>query len=154
MSKGGNYLLDVGPTAGGMIPCAAESNLQAAGRWLKVNGDAVYGAGRSPFGEGLADYRTVTDANGRKTRLPFVNWRCTTQPGKLCFTIFHWPGNGFRLPPFKNELNRAYLLGDPDHKNLVVVGDKGSRVVQTPHYAPDVMASVLVVEIAGETVER
>ena len=67
VSKGGNYLLDVGPTASGVIPCAAESNLLAAGRWLKVNGDAVYGAGRSPFGEGLADYRTVTDAGGRKT---------------------------------------------------------------------------------------
>ena len=96
-----------------MIPCAAESNLLAAGRWLKVNGDAVYGAGRSPFGEGLADYRTVTDANGRKTRLPFLDWRCTTRPGKLYFTIFHWPGNGFRLPAFKNEVKRAYLLGDP-----------------------------------------
>ncbi len=112
VSKGGNYLLDVGPTASGVIPCAAESNLLAAGRWLKVNGDAVYGAGRSPFGEGLADYRTVTDANGRKTRLPFLDWRCTTKPGKLYFTIFHWPGNGFRLPAFKNEIKRAYLLGD------------------------------------------
>jgi alpha-L-fucosidase len=153
-SKGGNYLLDVGPTASGVIPCAAESNLLAAGRWLKVNGDAVYGAGRSPFGEGLADYRTVTAANGRKTRLPFLDWRCTTQPGKLYFTIFHWPGNGFRLPAFKNEIKRAYLLGDSDHKDLTVTTDKANRILQTPHYAPNVMASVLVVEIEGDAVER
>src|SRR5947209_2637391 len=113
VSKGGNYLLDVGPTASGVIPCAAESNLLAAGRWLKVNGDAVYGAGRSPFGEGLADYRTVTDASGCKTRLPFLDWRCTTQPGKLYFTVFHWPCNGFRVPAFKNKVKRVYPSGDP-----------------------------------------
>lgn len=154
VSKGGNYLLDVGPTASGVIPCAAESNLLAAGRWLKVNGDAVYGAGRSPFAEGLADYRTVTDTNGRKTRLPFVDWRCTTQPGKLYFTIFHWPGNGFRLPAFKNEIKSAYLLGDPDRTELKITTDKAARIVQTPRYAPNVMASVVVVEIQGEAAER
>ena len=155
VSKGGNYLLDVGPTASGVIPCAAESNLLAAGRWLKVNGDAVYGADRSPFGEGLADNRTVADANGRKTRLPFLDWRCTSKPGKLYFTIFHWPGNGFRLPAFKNEIKRAYLLGDPDHKELVVVAEEhGLRSIQTPHYAPNVMGNVLVVEIQGEAAER
>ncbi len=154
VSKGGNYLLDVGPTASGVIPCAAESNLLAAGRWLKVNGDAVYGAGRSPFGEGLADYRTVTDASGRKTRLPFADWRCTTRPGKLYFTIFRWPGNGFRLPAFKNEVKIAYLLGDGDRTELVVTGEHGAQIVQMPHYAPNVMASVLVVEIQGETAER
>jgi alpha-L-fucosidase len=137
-----------------VIPCAAESNLLAAGRWLKVNGDAVYGAGHSPFGEGLADYRTVTDANGRKTRLPFLDWRCTTKPDKLYFTIFRWPGNGFRLPTFKNEVKRAYLLGDSDRTELAVAGEKGARIVQMPHYAPNVMASVLVVEIQGEAAER
>ena len=153
VSKGGNYLLDVGPTAGGVIPCAAESSLVAAGRWLKANGDAVYGAGRSPFGEGLADYRTITDANGRKTRLPFLDWRCTTRPGKLYFTIFHWPGNGFRLPGFENQIKRAELLGDGTE--LAVITDKGgARIVQTPHYAPNVMASVVVVEIQGEAIKR
>ena len=154
VSKGGNYLLDVGPTASGVIPCAAESNLLAAGRWLKVNGDAVYGAGRSPFGEGMADYHTVTDASGRKTRLLFIDWRCTTKPGKLYFTIFHWPGGGFRLPAFKNDIKRAYLLSDGERTELKVTADNGPRMVQTPHYAPNVMASVLVVEIQGEAAER
>src|SRR5579875_3110531 len=49
VSKGGNYLLDVGPTALGTIPIVAVNNLSTVGRWLRVNGDAVYGAGRSPF---------------------------------------------------------------------------------------------------------
>ena len=51
VSKGGNYLLNVGPTAEGIIPQASQDNLRAAGRWLKLNGEAVYGAGMSPFGD-------------------------------------------------------------------------------------------------------
>ena len=45
VSKGGNYLLNVGPMADGVIPPASQDVLRAAGRWLKVNGEAVYGAG-------------------------------------------------------------------------------------------------------------
>ena len=53
VSKGGNYLLNVGPTAEGVIPQPSQDNLRAVGRWLKVNGEAIYGAGTTPFGEEL-----------------------------------------------------------------------------------------------------
>ena len=53
VSKGGNYLLNVGPTAEGVIPQASQDNLRAVGRWLKVNGEAIYGAGPTPFGDEL-----------------------------------------------------------------------------------------------------
>jgi alpha-L-fucosidase len=49
VSKGGNYLLNVGPTAEGVIPEPSVERLLAMGRWLKVNGEAIYGAGRSPL---------------------------------------------------------------------------------------------------------
>ena len=45
VSKGGNYLLNVGPTAEGVIPQASQDILRTVGRWLQVNGEAVYGAG-------------------------------------------------------------------------------------------------------------
>jgi alpha-L-fucosidase len=45
VSKGGNYLLNVGPMANGVIPGEAQNNLRTVGRWLKINGEAVYGAG-------------------------------------------------------------------------------------------------------------
>ena len=45
VSKGGNYLLNVGPTAEGVIPQPSQDVLRTVGRWLRVNGDAVYGAG-------------------------------------------------------------------------------------------------------------
>jgi alpha-L-fucosidase len=50
-SKGGNYLLNVGPMANGIIPEIAQENLRTVGRWLKANGEAVYGAGPSPWGD-------------------------------------------------------------------------------------------------------
>ena len=145
-SKGGNYLLDVGPTAQGIIPVVARENLLTLGRWLKVNGEALYDAGRSPFGEGFPGYHQVTQANARTINLPFLDWRCTTKPGKLYFTIFHWSGGGLKLPAFKNEIKKAYLLSDPSTELPVTVTKEG-RVVQTQHYAPNVIASVIVVEL-------
>ncbi len=145
-SKGGNYLLDVGPTAQGVIPVVVRENLLTLGRWLKVNGEALYGAGRSPFAEGFPGYHQVTQANGRTVNLPFLDWRCTTKPGKLYFTVFHWPSGGFKLPAFKGEIKKAYLLSDPSTE-LPVTMIKDGPVVQTQHYAPNVMASVIVVEL-------
>ena len=67
-----------------------------------------------PFGEGFGGFgRKLFDGNGKEVYLPFLDWRCTTKPGKLYFTIFHWPGNGFKLPAFKNEIKKVYLLSDP-----------------------------------------
>jgi len=56
VSKGGNYLLNVGPTSEGVVPQPSQDNLRAVGEWLRMNGEAVYGVGRSPFGEEFGDY--------------------------------------------------------------------------------------------------
>jgi alpha-L-fucosidase len=160
VSKGGNYLLDVGPTAQGTIPIVAKENLLTVGRWLKVNGEAVYGAGRSPFEEGFPGYRKVTEAGGRTVNLPFTDWRCTTrlfpagseQPSKLYFTALHW-SVPFKLPDFKNEIKKAYLLSDPDRTALTVTRDGDHRTITVPHYAPNVMATVIVVEFDGDKID-
>jgi alpha-L-fucosidase len=41
-AKGGNYLLNVGPTAEGLIPAQSIGRLGEMGKWLKVNGEAIY----------------------------------------------------------------------------------------------------------------
>src|SRR4030095_3533264 len=49
ISRGGHYLLNVGPTAQGAIPEPSVTRLAEVGRWLRVNNEAVYGNGPSPF---------------------------------------------------------------------------------------------------------
>ena len=50
VSKGGNYLLNVGPTAEGVIPQPSQDSLRGVGKWMKVNGEAIYGCGTTAFG--------------------------------------------------------------------------------------------------------
>jgi len=111
VSKGGNYLLNVGPTTEGIIPQASQDILRSVGRWLKVNGEAVYGAGRSPFGEEFGEFSAKTkDRNGQPIFLARTGWRCTTRPGKLYFTVFKIPRDGFELPEFKTTIKKVYFL--------------------------------------------
>jgi alpha-L-fucosidase len=156
VSKGGNYLLNVGPTAEGIIPAAVQSNLLTVGRWLKVNGEAVYGAKRSPFGEEFGDQ--AAHVRGIDDALIFIErteWRCTTRPGKLYFTIFKPLRDSNRdyylpLPPFKNSIRRAYVLGYPDKP--VTVGRRGARrTLEFGATMADPMASVACVEIDAES---
>src|SRR6476469_7476494 len=114
VSKGGNYLLNVGPTAEGVIPQASQDILRTVGRWLNVNGEAVYGAGPSPFGVEFGEYsaRGGKDVRGNKLFLPQTEWRVTAKPGKLYFTFFSEPRAPFELPAMKNAITRAYRLAD------------------------------------------
>ena len=114
VSKGGNYLLNVGPTAEGVIPQASQDNLRAVGRWLKVNGEAVYGAGPTPFGEELGDARQHRDRTRRAARSSqhATDWRCTTKPGKLYIHLFKWPAGAFELSKVNGKVKKAYLLAD------------------------------------------
>jgi alpha-L-fucosidase len=43
VSRGGNLLLDIGPTADGRIPVIMEERLLQLGDWLRLNGEAIYG---------------------------------------------------------------------------------------------------------------
>jgi alpha-L-fucosidase len=70
-SKGGNYLLNVGPTAEGVIPQPSVERMQAIGRWLQANGDAIYATQPGPL-QGLEDLRTT--ARGSTVYLHAFNW--------------------------------------------------------------------------------
>ena len=149
VSKGGNYLLNVGPMGDGCIPQPSQDILRRVGKWLKVNGEAIYGAGKTPFGDEL----------GRS------DWRCTVRPsdwtrgkpGKLYFHLFKWPVPGagerpvgkFSFTGVNGKIKKSYMLADPDRNLLEMepsaTGDK--LTVRLPEKATDEIDSVLCVEV-------
>ncbi|HEX9368415.1 MAG TPA: alpha-L-fucosidase, partial [Vicinamibacterales bacterium] len=154
VSKGGNYLLNVGPTAEGVIPQPSADVLRTVGRWLKVNGDAVYGAGISPFGEEFGEYsaKGLKDVRGQKLFLPNNEYRVTTKPGKLYITFFSEPRANFEIPAIKNKLLRAYRLADKAPIELKT--ESGRTTFNMPRPMLDPMATVVVVEYEGPRIDK
>jgi alpha-L-fucosidase len=149
VSKGGNYLLNVGPDGDGAIPKPSQDILRTVGAWLKTNGEAIYGAGRTPFGDELGSYDpdlTKKDRKGHVVFNPKTDWRCTTQPGKLYFHFFKWPGATFETPAVAGKVTAAYLLSDRKPLTFKQVDARVS--VNLPASAPNALASVLCLEIA------
>lgn len=151
VSKGGNYLLNVGPTSEGVIPEPSVERLHAIGKWMAVNGEAIYGAKPTLFGPEAGSFsKTKKDRHGQPLFEPAWDWRCTTKPGRLYFHLFKWPGEKFETPTLYAPVTGAYLLGD---KKPLKFSEHGSSVTISglPKTAPDPMATVLCVEI-GEWV--
>jgi alpha-L-fucosidase len=129
-SKGGNFLLNVGPDALGRIPQPSVERLQAFGRWTRLNGDAIYGTGASPF-----------------AKLPWG--RCTQKSNTLYFHVFDWPKNGrLVVPGLKSSVRSAQLLGCREMLTFESV-DNG-KLIHLPATAPDPVVSVLRVELASQ----
>jgi alpha-L-fucosidase len=154
VSKGGNYLLNVGPMADGTIPAPSQEALRTVGRWLRVNGEAVYGAGRTPWGDELGEpsARGTKDLRGNPLFLSRDEWRVTTKPGRLYFTFFEEPRAAFELPPMKNAVKRAYRLADGAAVEVRTEGGRPQLVLERPMLDPS--GTVVVVEIEGEQVVR
>ena len=129
-SKGGNYLLNIGPLGDGSLTPETVKSFHAIGAWMKKNGDAIYGTTANPLGE--------------------VSWgRITAKPGKLYLHVFNWPTDGKLLVPAKS--------GDNTAKARFLAGEAGKISVKTietgvelglPAQAPDSIATVI--ELKGE----
>ncbi len=134
VSKGGNYLLNVGPTAEGVIPKASVDRLRAIGKWMRVNGESIYGCGPTPF-------RTLIH-------------RCTTKPGKIYVHVFEYPVVDKKLVIryLKSDVKKAYMLADPWRRSLDVKRDGDAVAIAMPDTAPDAVDSVVVLEFDGEPV--
>jgi len=153
VSKGGNYLLNVGPMADGTIPQPSQDVLRTVGRWLAVNGEAVYGARATPFGDELGEFSSkgARDLRGNRLFLPRTEWRVTTKPGRLFFVFFNEPRVPFELPAMKNTVKRAYRLADGAAVDMKTENGRTSLILERPIL--DSMATVVVVEIDGGDVE-
>ncbi len=134
-SKGGNYLLNVGPMANGEIPQASIERLQDVGEWMKVNSTSIYGTTASPF---------VRLKWGRATKKEYRN------ATDLYLHVFDWPEDGkLRVDGLHSEVTGAYFMADYQH-HLMVKKTETGVVVQVPEQALDEVATVIVLKIKGK----
>jgi len=91
-SKGGNYLLNVGPDATGVIPQPEVERLAVMGAWLKKNGESIYGTTASQY-----------------KRLPFEG-RATVKGRTLYLNVFTWPATGITLAGLQTPVRDALAL--------------------------------------------
>ena len=147
-SKGGNYLLNVGPTSEGLIPQPSLDRLAEVGKWMKVNGEAIYGSSATVFGGELGEAVKAKDGYGHDTMVSSANdWRCTTKPGKIYLIIFKWPTTGkFELAGLESKVHKAYLLAG--HTKLKLEQTAAGVSLSLPAEAPDKIASVICLDIA------
>jgi alpha-L-fucosidase len=132
-SKGGNYLLNIGPKADGSVPTESVQSLRAIGDWMRTHGEAIYATTASPF--------------------PALDWgRCTkktsTTGGTLYFHVFDWPTDRQLLVPgLRNPVSRARLLGS----TAAVSAQRTGRgvLVSLPAQAHHPVASVVALEFDG-----
>jgi len=133
-SKGGNYLLNVGPKADGTFPQESVDLLKGMGKWMKINGEAIYNTKASPFGL-------------------FAWGRCTKKElagnSILYFSVFDWPADGkLTIPGLKNEIISAKLLAG--NTVLKTAATAEGVTINIPEKSSDPIATVIKVEVKGK----
>jgi alpha-L-fucosidase len=134
VGKGGNYLLNVGPTAEGIIPQPSIDRLLEMGKWLKINGQAIYGCGPSPF----------------PYELPWGT--ITSKPGKLYLHIFDWPKDQLVIFGLKTKVKSAYQLAGVRPLTFTQQNDPEENIlrINMPDNKPDSLLSIFVLELDGK----
>lgn len=121
-SRGGNFLLNVGPRPDGTIQPEFQERLRAIGDWISVNGDSIYGTTYGPV-QGVKEIRTTA-----KRETVFVH-------------IFDWPSASLHVPDFSRKIIAAHLLatGQP----LTYRQSEAGLQINLPSRAPDVDVNVV-----------
>ena len=131
VSKGGNFLLNVGPAPKGTIRPEEAKRLATVGRWMSRYGEAIYGTDPCPF-----------------RLLPFFG-RVTRKKEQLFVHVFDWPSDcQLMLPGLKTPIAEACLMDDPSVK----VGSRregANLLLDLPPTMPDKLATVIRLKLAG-----
>jgi len=131
VSKGGNFLLNVGPTSEGFIPEPSVERLLEIGAWMDVNGESIYGTTTGP----------LTDLGWG------VSTRKSQAEGDLVYLqVFDWPENGtLRVKGLANLPSSAQLLATDEIVNVSAYSEdtENGLSMHVPVKAPDKYVSVI-----------
>ena len=132
-SKGGNYLLNIGPKPDGTFPEESMDRLKEMGTWMKTNGEAIYASKASPL-------------------LPFDWGRCTQKTIKngtlLYMAVFNWPKDGkLVVKGLKNKVVAAHLLADGTVLKAEQTGDEVT--INVSNNPIDKITTVIKIEVKG-----
>ena len=134
VSKGGNYLLNVGPMGDGTVPARSVELMHSIGQWMRVNGESIYGTRANTIGG--------------------VAWgRITSRPGRYYLHVFNWPsGNRLHVPlaPAPGSVPRAWFLADSSRRELPIsAGNKGIDIDVSNAAFRDKDNTVIVLDAQG-----
>lgn len=128
VSKGGNFLLNVGPKADGTFPPEIVERLEGIGRWMDRNGDSIYGTTATPFAR--------------------LRQRCTKKDGRLYVHIFERPASGLVvLRGLTNQIRGARWLATG--AALEMTRHDEAPAIRIPDQLPDPHVSTIEVAVEG-----
>ncbi len=134
VSLNGNFMLNIGPRANGDVPYEISQRMLEMGKWLKVNGEAIYGAEAFDLDKDLHDWGKIT----------------CKQDGnifKLFLHVYNWPlNNHLNLTGVNNTPEKIYLLTDKQKCTLQFSHSDAFTKITLPNDEPDPYVSVIVVE--------
>jgi len=134
VSKGGNFLLNVGPMANGEFPPESVERLREIGEWMKVNSESIYGTMASPFDK---------PSWGRYTQKKAENGNTI-----LYAHVFEYEPDGkIKIPTDKKPV-KVWLLKDPS-ETVKTTSKKGNLIVHLPKIEPDPNDTVIGLEFEG-----
>ena len=133
-SRGGNFLMNLGPTPEGTFLKPSVEKLEQIGEWLEVNGESIYEAEKGPH--------------------YMLEWgTCTRKQNTLYYQIFDYPEDGkLIIPGLKNEIKSVTFLADKSKKSLLIKQNEYDLEVTLPGAPPYKLANVLKVELRDEPI--
>jgi alpha-L-fucosidase len=133
-SKGGNYLLNVGPKPDGTFPEQSVRSLKEIGEWMKINGEAIYGTKASPL-QPLSWGRCTQKKIGNETF--------------LYLSVFNWPADGKLLvPDIRQQPLSAQLL--VNGQTITAQSGQEGLLLIVPSKMPDTIATVIKLSIPNQ----
>ncbi len=132
-SKGGNILMNVGPMGNGKWDQRDVDIFRGIGKWLKVNGESIYGS--------------------RRTDLPVQPWGVTTYRGDTLYAhVYRWPADGLiTIGGLRSDIRKAWILSDRKAKVSFSRLNQDDWALRLPKTAPDTVNTVIAMVLGKKS---